>query len=594
MDANTIINKPTYSYNLNMGYSASGNILQKELTAGTLIGGISSNISYNNAYDYNGSKPHAVTGIIDGGDPGYDIQWDANGNMISLDNGSKRLKRSMCWDEEMRSIREYLLKSKQYYEQNRLTVVKDEERSFSHYIYNAGGERVWKLTGHIERMSVNGKNFIDQAILNKTLYSSPYMIITEKEYTKHYYAENSRIVSKLGGGMANNLVHPIEEMVKPIDKEADIYIFADILYGNLLNTVCSKEIEIEIEPVFPVIENSIHGNRVEYEQYFYHSDHLGSSAWITDVDGNVNQHLQYMPFGETFVDQRKDHDIRFKFTGKERDAETGMDYFGARYYASDISVWLSVDPLASKFPNISPFAYVNNNPVMYIDKDGRAPWLVTGLIGAAISVTIGAVSASINDEEYSWGDGLQDAAIGFAIGSGAALLAPALGITATSGLGAKVAFGAGYGMTTSMVVNAGNQGYNILSDNQSGWNNESFFISGSVGLFTGSASSVMGYGAQKFMGKIGDKMFKDLSKGQLNKYIRIQTRYLKRQLEATTGAKVKSRQLKRELGKQIELWKGLRTTEIDFIKATTTKATESATSVSVTLGSNKVANKIVK
>ncbi len=51
-------------------------------------------------------------------------------------------------------------------------------------------------------------------------------------------------------------------------------------------------------------------------------------------------------------------------------SKTGYTYFGARYYSSDISVWLSVDPLAFKYPMLSPYAYVFNNPVMFIDKWG--------------------------------------------------------------------------------------------------------------------------------------------------------------------------------------------------------------------------------
>ena len=47
------------------------------------------------------------------------------------------------------------------------------------------------------------------------------------------------------------------------------------------------------------------------------------------------------------------------------------DYFGARYYMSDISVWLSVDPLASRYPSVSPFMYVLGNPLRYTDPDGR-------------------------------------------------------------------------------------------------------------------------------------------------------------------------------------------------------------------------------
>ena len=58
-------------------------------------------------------------------------------------------------------------------------------------------------------------------------------------------------------------------------------------------------------------------------------------------------------------------------TGKERDDETGYDFFGARYYASSLPLWLSVDPLADKYPYISPYAYCNWNPIGNIDPDGR-------------------------------------------------------------------------------------------------------------------------------------------------------------------------------------------------------------------------------
>jgi RHS repeat-associated protein len=66
-----------------------------------------------------------------------------------------------------------------------------------------------------------------------------------------------------------------------------------------------------------------------------------------------------------------DYDERYKFTGKERDWETGYDFFGARSYASVLSIWLSPDPLSDKYPEISPYAYAAWNPVKYIDPDGR-------------------------------------------------------------------------------------------------------------------------------------------------------------------------------------------------------------------------------
>ncbi len=60
------------------------------------------------------------------------------------------------------------------------------------------------------------------------------------------------------------------------------------------------------------------------------------------------------------------------FTGKERDSKTGFSYFGARYYDSDLMTgWLSVDPMADKYPNLSPYAYCGWNPVRLVDPDGR-------------------------------------------------------------------------------------------------------------------------------------------------------------------------------------------------------------------------------
>ena len=66
------------------------------------------------------------------------------------------------------------------------------------------------------------------------------------------------------------------------------------------------------------------------------------------------------------------------FTGKERDSETGFSYFGARYYDSDILTgWLSVDPMADKYPGLSPYAYCAWNPVRLVDPDGEEIWIKT-------------------------------------------------------------------------------------------------------------------------------------------------------------------------------------------------------------------------
>ena len=61
----------------------------------------------------------------------------------------------------------------------------------------------------------------------------------------------------------------------------------------------------------------------------------------------------------------------YTFSGKEKDVETGYGYFGARYYDSGLSIWLSVDPMSDKYPSMSPYNYCMNNPIIIIDPDGK-------------------------------------------------------------------------------------------------------------------------------------------------------------------------------------------------------------------------------
>ena len=111
----------------------------------------------------------------------------------------------------------------------------------------------------------------------------------------------------------------------------------------------------------------------ETEVYYYHGDHLGSASWITDSGGHAIQHLEYLPFGQPYVDRRiSGYHERFTFTGTEKDEETGYGYFGARYMDHELmTMWLSVDPMSDKYPSISPYAYCAWNPVKLVDPDGN-------------------------------------------------------------------------------------------------------------------------------------------------------------------------------------------------------------------------------
>jgi RHS repeat-associated protein len=128
------------------------------------------------------------------------------------------------------------------------------------------------------------------------------------------------------------------------------------------------------------------------------TDMLGSVRAVTSNSGLVTECYDYLPFGrmlsasdngrgslgcfQTDPDNQIDSDVPPKFTGKERDAETGLDYFGARYYSGAQGRFLSVDPENAGASKEDPqswnaYAYGRNNPLKYTDPDGLAYMLCT-------------------------------------------------------------------------------------------------------------------------------------------------------------------------------------------------------------------------
>ena len=109
-------------------------------------------------------------------------------------------------------------------------------------------------------------------------------------------------------------------------------------------------------------------DKYERNQYFFHPDHLGSTSFITDASGEVSQHTEYLPFGEILVDDRPANDKNpYLYNGKELDEETGLYYYGARFYDAQIGRFIGVDPIIEKFPFLTPYNYASNNPVTNID-----------------------------------------------------------------------------------------------------------------------------------------------------------------------------------------------------------------------------------
>ncbi|HVV71422.1 MAG TPA: RHS repeat-associated core domain-containing protein, partial [Verrucomicrobiae bacterium] len=104
---------------------------------------------------------------------------------------------------------------------------------------------------------------------------------------------------------------------------------------------------------------------------YYHEDHLRSSAVLTDAAGNLIEESAFFPFGARRSEfEPRGLDDPYQFSQKERDTETGLLYFGKRFYAPGIAKWLSTDPLEEKGGGFNPYAYVNDNPVRFQDRDG--------------------------------------------------------------------------------------------------------------------------------------------------------------------------------------------------------------------------------
>jgi RHS repeat-associated protein len=125
----------------------------------------------------------------------------------------------------------------------------------------------------------------------------------------------------------------------------------------------------------------VDGQRVaEYRNnttYFIFSDHLGSTRLVTALDGSTYDSMDYVPFGEQIAG---DTSTTHKFTGKERDSESGLDNFGARYLSSQYGRFMSPDPANTKGDvedftdpqGWNMYSYVRNNPLSLTDPDGQS------------------------------------------------------------------------------------------------------------------------------------------------------------------------------------------------------------------------------
>jgi RHS repeat-associated protein len=114
--------------------------------------------------------------------------------------------------------------------------------------------------------------------------------------------------------------------------------------------------------------------------FYYFSDHLKTASVITDSAGVIKAESDYYPWGGELQFVNNDPND-YKFTGKKRDLETGLDYFGARYYSNGLGRWVSADWSATPVPvpyanfgnpqSLNLYGFVGGNPASKADLDGH-------------------------------------------------------------------------------------------------------------------------------------------------------------------------------------------------------------------------------
>ena len=363
--------------------------------------------SYALAYEYgDADHPTAPSQI---GHERY--TYDANGNPTLVEDDSLNTERRMAWDEE-----------------NRLMALSDNGKT-SRYTYNAAGERIVKSHGYLEGVYVNGapQGLTFHETEDYTIYPAPILSVTRQRFTKHYFIGDRRVASKIGAGIFQNAYGHGANVVTAGQKDYQMRMMQiekqrEDYYRKLgtppgvptmkgataepenthegYNTIIKELGDHSVpdgwiqRPKRNAVPGTPPGPPVQWDKaedpddvqpgygyvpadtthediFYYHTDHLGSTSYITDAKANIAQFDAYLPYGELLVDEHSStEEMPYKFNGKELDEETGLYYYGARYMNPRTSLWYGVDPMAEKYPEIGGYIYCHNNPIILADPTG--------------------------------------------------------------------------------------------------------------------------------------------------------------------------------------------------------------------------------
>ena len=357
---------------VDMRYSKNGRIIRKRMSAETLKNMQLNLVRCDRQYQYPSvysNKVNSVTDAMSG--TSHQFEWESGGNLMRHANPDQHYDRRLWWTED-----------------NRLQFVKDNGSTGAYYQYDAGGDRTYKLLYHKTTGSLNGVQTDYYTLDDATLYVSPYLVVTPQGYTKHYYAESERITTQLG-----------KYRFAVVDSCVAGDSLASVKLQNAVQAFPTDSFPTPA-PMLGYLHSLVSKPKAVSTLYFYHPDHLGSASWITNIYGRTIQHLYYLPWGEDFVNQRTgSFSSMYTFSAKEKDTETGYSYFGARYYSSDLSIWLSVDPMSDNYPSLSPYTYCADNSIKLVDPNGEAiivPLIIKGTNNSSITFETNIINSTFD------------------------------------------------------------------------------------------------------------------------------------------------------------------------------------------------------
>ena len=217
---------------------------------------------------------------------------------------------------------------------------------FAYYGYDASNTRTYKLSMLNQNQWTNGQpQPLQLQLQNAMFYPNAYLTFNSNgNYTKHYYNGSERICSRLGDrtfSLSSNVAFSPQTQqrlgtrIMHVDQRARAELLEVVEAGDIPIETPSADIT-SLQPANPNANSHSHSNTGSSNDiFYYHTNHLGSTAFVTDQNRYVTQGFLYAPFGEITTEYTgiapSSALPKYAFNAKELDEETGMYYYEARY-----------------------------------------------------------------------------------------------------------------------------------------------------------------------------------------------------------------------------------------------------------------------